>query len=466
MSNWVCIDFGTSNTAAAIEIDGSPHAVSFGTTHLLPTLACVLPNGTIEVGHNAEQFRRESPESFKQEFKLQIADDIDINHKNYTDIVTELFSVIKGYAEIENNHEQISKVILTIPASYTESDRRKNVMRKAALSAGFELVEFLSEPQAAAYHYANIVGKKNTGISLIYDLGGGTFDAALLDLTRPDAPKLLGCDSGSDCGGQFFDKKIYNYLKESVNEDKPLSRSERLVDYVACRRLKETLSVKESASQRFSNGEILSLTRNKLNELISPLVEKTFESCDELIRLSNKQWSDVSQVLFVGGSTAIPLIIDSLKKHLISHNATTVKLINNARGANGNYDHILATCLGGISKKILPPPPPPEKVAVLLCNGRPLQLKHGENKFGRGEGMDFRFQDSSMSHHHFTINVSKDGDGKLSYSLTTYSKSKSTIINNMEALDLRFAPISRISTFLLDGYTILAGKTTFTFKKQ
>ena len=122
--------------------------------------------------------------------------------------------------------------------------------------------------------------------------------------------------------------------------------------------------------------------------------------------------------------------------------------------------------MGGISKKILPPPPPPEKVAVLLCNGKPLQLKHGENKFGRGEDMGFRFQDPSMSRHHFTINVSKDANGKLSYSLTTNSQSKATIINNMEALDLRYNPVSRISTFLLDGYTIRAGKTTFTFKKQ
>lgn len=467
MGNWVCIDFGTCNTTAAIEIDGAPHAVSYSNSLLFPTIACVLDNGEIEVCQNAATLRQTHPETFKQEFKLQIADSIDINKRTYTDIVREILSFVKGCAEIENNNQPVTKAILTVPAIYTESDKRKAVMQKAALDIGFETVEFLSEPQAAAYHYADVSGSKRTGISLIYDLGGGTFDPALLDMSNPDQPKLLGYDSGVKCGGQFFDKAIYNYIKtKSIDEDKPLSRSQRLSDYDACRRLKEALSIKQTASQCFSNGEMVSLSREELNKLIMPLIDLTLQSCDNLVHSANKRWSDISQILFVGGSTAIPAISEMLHKHLISHNAASVKVIRNLKGERGEYNYSLATCLGGISKKILPPPPPPEKVAQLICNGQPLQLNLGENRFGRSSEMDFSFQDKAMSRHHFSITVTTDSSGKLSYTLTTYSQSKATIINNMEALDLRYAPISRTSTFLMDGFSIKAGNTSFIFKKQ
>ena len=467
MNDWVCIDFGTCNTTAAIAIDGAPHVVSYSNSQLFPTIACVLDNGEIEVCQNATSLRQTHPETFKQEFKLQIADSIDINKRTYTDIVREILSFVKGCAEIENNNQPVTKVILTVPAIYTESDKRKTVMQKAALGAGFSDVEFLYEPQAAAYHYADVSGRKSTGISLIYDLGGGTFDPALLDMTIPDQPKLLGYDSGVKCGGQFFDKEVYNHIKVKANETgKPLLRSHRLNDYDACRRLKEALSIKQTATQCFSNGEMVSLSRAELNELIKPLIRLTLQSCDNLIHSANKHWSDVSQILFVGGSTAIPAISEMLQKHLISHNATSVKIIRNLKGEKGEYNYTLATCLGGISKKIIPAPPPPEKIAQLFCNGQPLQLKKGENRFGRGSDMDFCFQDPSMSRYHFSITVTTDANGKLCYTLTTHSQSKATIINNMEALDLRYAPISRVSTFLMDGFTIKAGSTTFVFKKQ
>ena len=78
-NNWVCIDFGTCNTAAAIQIDGKPHVVTYGNTQFFPTIACVLPNKDIQVCQNAEPLRLKLPESFKQEFKLNIAEQIDLN---------------------------------------------------------------------------------------------------------------------------------------------------------------------------------------------------------------------------------------------------------------------------------------------------------------------------------------------------------------------------------------------------
>ena len=465
MSDWVCIDFGTCNTAAAIEIDGSPHVVSYGNQKFFPTIACVLYYGSVEVCQNAEPLRLSNPEPFKQEFKLNISDPLDINSISYEDIVSEVLSFVKGCAELENNGSPINKVILTIPVIYTETDKRKTVMSNSARKAGFKEIEFITEPKAAALHYAHISGTTNVGLSLIYDLGGSTFDPALLEISNKTA-KILGHESGVKCGGHFFDKALYNYISCKAKEDeKPLARSKRLDDYAACRRIKETLSIKDSGTQLFSNGVKYTVDRDTFNGLIKVQIDLTLQACDKLIATAGKQWSDLKQILLVGGSTAIPLISEMLSKHMVSHNASAIRIIRNTKGPKGEYNHRFATCLGGICGKILPPPPQPEKMATLSVNGRIIQLKQGDNTFGRDSSMNFRFDDPTMSRHHFTITVTKGVDNKYNYTLTTKSQSKATIINNLEALDLRYAPISRISIELQDGFAISAGKTKFLFVK-
>jgi len=464
--NWVCIDFGTCNSAAAIEIDGAPHIVSYGNQQFFPTIACILDDGSIEVCQNAEPLRKTHPESFKQEFKLQISDSIEINSASYTDIVVEILSFIKGCAELENNSEVINGVVLTIPAMYTETDARKVVMETAAKRAGFKAIEFLSEPVAAASHYKYISGTSANGISLIYDLGGGTFDPALLEISGKNA-QLRGLDTGVQCGGHYFDKAIYKYISDRAKEEGvPLQRSAKLDDYDLCRRIKETLSIKPSSAQILSNGKKYELTRDTFNSLILNSLNLTLQSCDNLLNSANLKWCDVKQVILVGGSTAIPLIGEIMTKHLISHNASGVRIVRNTKGPKGEYNNRFATCLGGISLKILPPPPPPEKVAVLEFNGGVCQLKIGDNTFGRDLNMDFHFNDPTMSRHHFSIFVTKGDDGRLYYSLTTRSQSKATIVNNMEALDIRYAPISRITVPLQDGFTIAAGNSRFILRKM
>ena len=371
---------------------------------------------------------------------------------------------IKGCAEIENNGQPISNALLTIPALYTENDHRKAVMLAAAKKAGFANVEFIKEPDAAAHHYAHITKQKAIGLTLIYDLGGGTFDPALVDLSMKSTV-LLGSDTGVKCGGHYFDRAIYKHISSHFKDNAPLSKHSRLEDYEACCRLKESLSALQSASQMFSNGEKYTLSRAELNELLKPLIEETLKSCDNLVASSNRDWADVKQVILVGGSTAMPLVSEMLQKHIISHNAPAVKIIRNAKGANGEYNHRFATCLGGISLKLTPPPPPEEKVGQLICNGRPIQLRLGTNKIGRSPEMDFSFADPRMSRHHFDVDVERIAGGRLKYTVTTRSSSQSTIINNMEALNQSLAPIARTVAELFDGNTILAGKTVFELKK-
>lgn len=169
----------------------------------------MLSKDNIVVGQSAEMFRTKCPEHFLQEFKLDIDKELDCNGADYRRVVAAFLKYIKSSAEIENNNTPLDKALITIPAMYTNADKRKEVMRLAALDAGFSEVEFMREPQAAAYHYAYINGSAAAGLSLIYDLGGGTFDPTLIDMTKVNNPVLWGGDVGVKCGGQFFDAAIY-----------------------------------------------------------------------------------------------------------------------------------------------------------------------------------------------------------------------------------------------------------------
>lgn len=463
---WVCIDFGTCNTAAAIDIDGKPHVVSYANSQYFPTVACVMPTGKIKVCHEAEDFKNSMPEGFFQEFKLQIADFLDYNGIQYVDIVAGILSFVKTCAETENNNIPINAVLLTIPVLYGSEDPRIDVMQKAAFKAGFEKVEFLSESKAACLHYSQIMGKKNIGRSLIYDLGGSTFDTSIIGIDDKGNQEILGCDSGIRCGGSFFDSAIYKYICQIFNEkEKPLDKLKKIEDYAVCKRIKEILSVRDSTSQVLSNGECIEVDRTEFEKLIKKQILLTFEVCDSVVHSANVNWGDVNQILLVGGSTAIPCISEMLKKHLISHNAPNVKVIRNTNGLKGEYNYRFATCLGGISTKIQPPKPPKEPIGQLNVNGKTLQLKEGVNTFGRDSNMDFTFDDAYMSRKHFSITVTRDTNSHCNYTLTTCSEKRPTIINNLDVLDLSSFPLTKKSIMLQDNWFIAAGKTKFIFKR-
>lgn len=465
-NTWVCVDFGTCNTAAAIEIDGKPHVVSYANSQFFPTVACVMPTGKIKVCQEAEGLRNSMPDSFFQEFKLQIADFLDFNGVQYVDIVAEILSFVRTCAETENNNLPINAVLLTIPVLYGNDDPRIEVMEKAAFKAGFEKVEFLSESKAACLHYSHVTGKKNIGRSLIYDLGGSTFDTSIIGIDDKGSLEILGSDGGIKCGGSFFDKAIYKRVCQILNEkDKPLDKFKKNEDYAVCKRIKEILSVRESTSQVVSNGERIEVGRTEFEKLIKNQILLTFEASDSVVRSANVEWSGINQVLLVGGPTAIPCISEMLKKHLVSHNAPNVKIIRNTIGPKGEYNYRFATCLGGISSKIQPPKPPKEPVGHLNVNGKVLQLKEGVNTFGRDGSMDFVFDDVYMSRKPFTITVTRDVKSRCHYNLTTCSETRSTIVNNLDVLDLSSFPLTKKSVLLQDEWFIVAGKTKLIFKR-
>lgn len=350
-NNICCIDFGTSTTAATIMINGKPQIVNYGHDNCFSTVACVLPDGKIEVCNGALALRSTYPEYFKQEFKLDIAQPLDLNGRNYEDIVAEILRFVKACAEIKNNDKPIDTVVLTIPAIYSESDPRRKVMQKAAIRAGFKDVSFVGEPVAAAHHYAYISGNSNTGgLTLVYDLGGGTFDPVLLENGENGEWRILGYDHGVSCGGQFFDRQIYKYVSQYFKKlGHPLGKSRKIDDYGLCKQLKEELSFSLSASRVFSNAKPFTLTREKLEELIAPLLDLTVDSCNSLLRTAGRKWSEVRRVLLVGGSSAMPLVTKAISAYASMEGAGKIDIVRSASGEKGEYRYLYAVSLGGIA---------------------------------------------------------------------------------------------------------------------
>lgn len=468
MSDWVCIDFGTCNSAAAILVDGVPKLVSLSNKTYFPTVACVISKDNIVVCEGAEPFKQNYPDRYLQEFKLHINEPLDCYGVDYRSVVGAILRHIKSTAEIENNGKPIDGVVLTIPALYTENDSRKAVMRQAAMDAGFREVEFLREPIAACMHYACVTGCKESGLSLVYDLGGGTFDPALLDIAETGEVKFVGGDNGVKCGGQFFDAAIYKCAAEEAKRaGKPLERSSRPVDYAACRLLKENLSVAEKSTTLLSNGMPFTMSRAQFETLIAGKLQLTLEACDAVLSTARKTWRNVSRVLLVGGSTAIPLVSRMLQEHLVSSQASkNVQIVRSQTCAEGIYDHNYAVCLGGITRKAAKKPggrPEYHPTGQLSCSKGNYTLHEGDNLIGRSSDCDFTVAgDPSMSRLHFKIVVRRGEDGRFEYHLISLSESKATIVNGILALSRDFG---ENEYGLADGDRIFAGRTQFVFRR-
>ena len=360
--NWVSIDFGNSYSAATIWIDGKASKVTpidgqYGGSFGFPTVAYIGEDDIIRVCNDAMDWRELQPERFLKDFKLNIyEDELAYMNVRYVDIIARILGLIKQSAEYAIGGEAIDGAILTIPATYSENDPRKEIMREAATGergAGFVQVEFVKEAEAAAVYYHSIQKTQAGTTTLIYDLGGGTFDPALVE-HRKNGYALLGSVSGKECGGKYFEAALYKHFKEkyslSYSEDETLRT--RQIDEIAkvCRKIKEALSSKQEVSYPIlsMNRKVISCTRKEFENLIRPLLESTFQECSTLIASSGKEWKDISRILLIGGSSTIPCVKEYFKKYLNGKNQSDIPIVLNKSEEGKLVDTLYAVSIGGL----------------------------------------------------------------------------------------------------------------------
>lgn len=356
--NWVSIDFGTSYSSASILIDDKPVKVhpmgGLYNTYGFPTVAYVGEDKKIKVCNEALPWRCQNPERFVKDFKLNIhEDELAYLGIRYCDIITEILKAIKQSAEYAMGNEPIEGTIITIPATYSDNDPRKNIMRDSAIAAGFKEVEFLKEAEAAAIYYDSVQKSQAGTITLIYDLGGGTFDPALIQHTA-EGYRLLGSTSGNEYGGKYFEAALYRHFKEKYTfkyDDDEAIRMQQ-IDGIAklCKEIKEALSSTDKVVYPvpLMPQIMIEYSRDQFEALIKPMLEKTFQVCSSLVTTAGKKWSDVNRILMIGGSTAIPCVRKYLKQYLIGQNSPDIPIVMNKSEEGYLIDTLFAVSIGGI----------------------------------------------------------------------------------------------------------------------
>ncbi|WP_295434125.1 Hsp70 family protein [uncultured Thiodictyon sp.] len=236
------------------------------------------------------------------------------------EIAAAIFAKLKRDAEELHFHAPVDRAVVTCPAAFDLMERE--AIEQAARLAGFTEVRTLEEPVAAALAYS----RAGLGVGrhvLVYDLGGGTFDLALLRQEAEGFALALPPRGLRRCGGDDFDEALYEYCDTEAERQwgQPLNGAGRDLKFLRdCRKRKENLSTCDKVlfSGLVGEGRVFrhTLTRDLFEGLISARVETTVRETGDLVRTAQAEGCAVETVVLIGGSVRIPLVQRRLKESL------------------------------------------------------------------------------------------------------------------------------------------------------
>ena len=218
--------------------------------------------------------------------------------------------------------QKVTEAVITVPAYFNDDQRQATI--NAGKIAGLEVKRIVNEPTAAALSYG--AGKGKNEKIAVYDLGGGTFDISILELSDEGTFEVLSTNGDTHLGGDDFDKVILDYIIDEFKKDQGVDLRN---DAMALQRVRdEAEKAKKELSTTTSydinlpyitvdasgpKNLMMSISRTKFEELISDLVERSLEPCKKVLSDAGLSASDLDQVLLVGGSTRVPLVISKVE---------------------------------------------------------------------------------------------------------------------------------------------------------
>lgn len=352
--SWIAIDIGTYHSSAAIEVGGIIKKVrplgSSSDSCSFPTVAYVSEDHNICVCAEANAWKCQDPSRFIKDFKYDIHQGklafLDVA---YSDVISEIIKSIKVSAESMLEGQHIENVMLSIPNHYGESDPRIDILKKAAQTVGFNRIEFIRDSLATSYHYGV---EKHEGYVMIYDLGESIFTPSLIKSCAGKL-SLVSSSTGIDLGGKYFDEKLYNRLLENnhINySDDEETQIQQISSIMAmCREVKEQLSefIRVSHPVPIKGSGVFNVEKAEFENLITPILEKSYEECDSVLHQAGVEWKDISQVILVGGSANIPCVSTLFNKYLNGKNAN-VNIVHNNTIEGDWADSVYSVCLGAM----------------------------------------------------------------------------------------------------------------------
>jgi molecular chaperone DnaK len=339
----VGIDLGTTYSAVARYDSAANKPVmlnnSFG-KEITPSVICFLDDGDILVGEDAKDMQSNGTGVNAAAFKRNMGDGsivVSFNDKDYTaeDLSAMLLKHLIEDAE-KVTGEKIEEAVITVPAYF--EDAQRTATKRAGESCGIKVPKIINEPTAAAISY----GYKHSADKtlLVYDLGGGTFDVTIVRITKGNI-EVIGTHGNHILGGKDWDAAIVKYVCDKfVNEfdvdprDDLPTKNELIV---AAEGYKKTLSVAESVTIPVNYdgcSEKYTLTREEFESMTEHLMNATKDVMEELIESLSMQWTDIDEILLVGGSTRMPGVARFLKdftgREVVTHSDTDLAV---AKGA-------------------------------------------------------------------------------------------------------------------------------------
>ena len=333
MNYVLAIDVGTSFTAAALVKPDqgptpTPEILPLGLHgNAVPSVLFYTDDGRVLVGEAAERRGLDDPHHMVREFKRRIGDSVPLAVGEGWLAPEDVYATMARWVVDragEREGTAPSSIIMTHPAAWGQ--HRTSVVLAALNAAGLHDITLISEPEAAALHYASQTRVEDGSIIAVYDLGGGTFDTAILRKAGAGNFELLGRPDGIETlGGADFDaavlRHVMGHVKASgdVDPEAPdtlaaLSRLRR-----ECREAKEALSLDSESSVAVSlPGTQLSvrLVRAEFEALIEEPLRETVEALERSLQSVNVDSQDLSAVLLIGGSSRIPLVAQMISVEL------------------------------------------------------------------------------------------------------------------------------------------------------
>ena len=326
------IDLGTTNSLVASVVSGSPTILNINDNSNLQPSIVHYSKDSVLVGNDAKNLLSKDPKNTISSVKRLIGKTIsDINQdhfplslddgegvinintsigmKNPIEVSAEILKTLKSVAE-KNLGGELMGAVVTVPAYFDDAQRQAT--KDACELAGLNVLRLINEPTAAAVAYG--LDKKSMGHFVVFDLGGGTFDVSILNLSK-GLFEVLATHGDANLGGDDFDQAIINFLNDKYQFKVKDIEVQALVSILA-REIKESLSTKNEVviEKKISDIEIKeTFTQEQFKTLVQGLIERTLKATKSALidaQLNNDQ---IDGIIMVGGSTRMPCIQESVK---------------------------------------------------------------------------------------------------------------------------------------------------------
>ncbi len=333
MGRTVGIDLGTTNSEVAIVENGQARILPLADGSLmLPSCVGFSATGQLLVGREALRQYAAAPDRTVKSIKrsmgtdLQTSFHIDTNDtRQYLphEISAIILKTLKQRAE-QILGEAVTQAVITVPAYFTDAQRQATKL--AGEVAGLEVLQIINEPTAAALTYN--ARSDESEIVLVYDLGGGTFDVSVVEITG-DVTEVLASHGNNRLGGDDFDRRLQLHLAEQFRQthkveipDDPATQARLLqiaeqvkidLSSHAFATVRETyLGTKGSTGLHLETD----IARSDFENLIRPLLAETLTAIDRALEDASLSKDDLDRVILVGGSTRLPLVQSMVEAHL------------------------------------------------------------------------------------------------------------------------------------------------------